>query len=230
MPRIKYPIDLEKLKLLNEETCYWLGFIAADGCIFEYSGGGVGLTIGLNERDKEHLLKFQNYLNDSRPLYYRSSTNSYTLTIKQRQLYDLLYSYELRPNKSLELTFPSFLKTENQIKSWIRGYIDGDGSLSVTYVKDRGNYPVLMVGIVGTEDVLEHIRPYMQTEAQLYIKKGQCSHSLTLQGNHKVYKFINWLYKDASIYLDRKYEKYIAMNDIYRSFYGEVDLEESIEE
>ena len=116
MPRIKYPIDLEKLKLLNEETCYWLGFIAADGCLFEYNNGSVGLTIGLNERDKEHLLKFQNYLKDNRPLYYRSSTNSYALTIKQRQLYDLLYSYELRPRKSLELTFPSFLETEEQIK------------------------------------------------------------------------------------------------------------------
>lgn len=229
MPRIKYPINLEKLKVLTEETCYWLGFIAADGCLFEYNNGSVGLTIGLNKQDEEHLKKFQYYIEDKRPLYKRETTNSVSLTIKQRELYDLLYSYELRPKKSLTLSFPSFLITEEQKRWWIRGYIDGDGSLSISYNKDRNNYPVLVVGVVGTEDVLNHIKYYMNTEAKLYKKKGQQSFSITLQGNHKVYKFINWLYNDAKIYLERKYEKCSVMNNIYRSFYGEVGEKESIE-
>ena len=38
----------------NQETAYWLGFLAADGSIFENK-----LVIGLSAKDTEHLEKFK---------------------------------------------------------------------------------------------------------------------------------------------------------------------------
>lgn len=219
VPKITYDIDLSKFEELSEETLYWIGFIAADGCIFDYESGNVGFTLALNEQDKSHLQKFQNFIKDSRPLYYSEEKHTYTLTIKRREIYDILTLYGITPAKSLTIKRPDFIQTEEQAKAWIRGYIDGDGSLAVTY--PRPNYPAFEVGIVGTKDVLYFIRSYTTSTAKLYQKKGQHSWALTLQGNHQVYQFINWLYGNATIYLDRKYETFNAMNNIYQSFYKE---------
>jgi hypothetical protein len=36
---------------------------------------------------------------------------------------------------------------------------------------------------------------------------------LSVSGNRNVLYFLNWLYKDATIYLDRKYKKYLLLKD-----------------
>lgn len=219
MAQIIYDIDLTNFYKLSEETCYWLGFIAADGCIFDYGNGNVGFTLSLNEKDKEHIEKFQKFIKDSRELYYKEDYKTYTLTIKRRDIFDLLLQYEIHPAKSLSIQAPTYLQTEEQKKWWIRGYIDGDGSLAIT--KSREDYMAFEVGIVGTPSVLEFIRPFAKTEAKLYQKKGQNSYALTIQGNHKVFDFIHWLYDNAKIYLNRKFETFNTMDNMYKSFYKE---------
>lgn len=219
MARIKYNINLDKFNTLSEETCYWIGFIAADGCIFDYGNGNVGFTLALNEQDKEHILKFQNFIEDKRELYYNEKNKTYVLTIKRREIVDILQQYGIFPAKSLTITAPDFLQNDEQKKWWIRGYIDGDGSLAISSAK--GDYMALEVGIVGTPSVLDFIKPFAKTNAKLYQKKGQNSYSLTIQGNHKVYEFIHWLYDNAIIYLNRKFEIFNTMNNMYKSFYKE---------
>lgn len=166
MPRIIYDIDLSGFEEKGEEALYWIGFIAADGCVFNYAPGNVGFTLSLNEKDKEHLLKLQNFIKDSRPLYYNEEKRTYTLTIKRQEIFDVLAKYEIYPAKSLTIQRPTFIENEQQAKAWIRGYIDGDGSLAITY--PRVDYPAFEVGIVGTEDVLNFIKSYTTSTAKLY--------------------------------------------------------------
>lgn len=60
--RRKYSVNENYFQDINScEKAYWLGFIAADGCV-THTGGREGgskvLVFNLNERDKGHLEKF----------------------------------------------------------------------------------------------------------------------------------------------------------------------------
>ena len=52
----------------SNEKAYWLGFLAADGCVFERafspkrSQGGDCVILSIARKDKDHLIKFQNFL------------------------------------------------------------------------------------------------------------------------------------------------------------------------
>ena len=50
-------------------------------------------------------------------------------------------------------------------------------------------------------------------------KKYQTVSSLEISGNNNVEKVLNYMYKDATIYLDRKYDKY---NEFISYFYSRV--------
>lgn len=223
MTRLKYTLDLSNLNNISEETAYWLGFIAADGCVFDYkNGAGCGFSIALKYEDSEHLEKLKSFLGSNHILYHNKKLNSTTLTIKRRDLFNVLYKYEIFPNKSLELKIPSYIIDTIYEKHWIRGYIDGDGSLATT--SPREGYVALMVGVVGTEEVLLWIRKHMNSSANPRRKTSDGQPQITLQGNHKVIRFLDWLYADANIYLDRKYKKYQTMKEIYRSSYEKGSL------
>ena len=51
--------NFEKLLEETNEKYYWLGFLLADGSF----GKKKELKIGLSNKDKEHLIKLQNFLN-----------------------------------------------------------------------------------------------------------------------------------------------------------------------
>ena len=57
--RRKYALNETFFEVINsEEKAYWLGFIAADGCVYRRT-----LSINLNIKDKEHLEKLITVLN-----------------------------------------------------------------------------------------------------------------------------------------------------------------------
>ena len=45
--------------------------------------------------------------------------------------------------------------------------------------------------------------------ARVTLKKVKRCEQLDFSGNVQVINILDWLYKDSTIYLDRKYEKYI---------------------
>ena len=64
-------------KIISEEDAYWLGFLLADG----YIGGGSKpfLQIKLGQVDKDHLVKFIQYMNyDSYEVIKQTTGGAYT--------------------------------------------------------------------------------------------------------------------------------------------------------
>jgi len=43
--------------------------------------------------------------------------------------------------------------------------------------------------------------------------------TLSLGGNRQVYQLLTWLYKDSTIYLPRKYEKYLELKQFINEKY-----------
>jgi hypothetical protein len=125
-------IDLEK-----EEHSYFYGFAQADGSLYETTRNRGKLSIELSERDESLLLEFQNtftvnsYMSKrTRDTNFKDNHTSVTFTI-----HDWEFRKELKllgfPNKSKSLIIGPPTGNYKEV-DYIRGIIDGDGSLGLT--------------------------------------------------------------------------------------------------
>lgn len=64
-----------------------------------------------------------------------------------------LAKYGIVQNKGFNLVFPNFLK-EELLRHYLRGYFDGDGSIS-TNGKNRNGSPKYALNLIATESFLE---------------------------------------------------------------------------
>lgn len=127
------------------------------------------------------------------------------------------------PAKSLILEFPKWLIDPVLQRHFIRGYFDGDGSI---YSKEPTKTGHIDYGwqITSTQSFCENVYDIMrrETDCQFYLAK--CSNNITYTlssgGNLQVQKIMNWLYRDATIYLPRKYEKYLTLLEINNTLHG----------
>ena len=189
----------------TEEKAYWLGFIYADGCISDNGSLEIGLI------DKEHLEKFKVFINSKNPIRnkkYKEYT-SYSITNKSKHLKDTLISYGCTPRKSLTLTFPNIdiFQCPSLIIPFIRGVFDGDGSIGIDSHKNC-NKPYPRVSIVGTQDIIVNCLRYTNI-TNLVTKYGNNNYYETKFTHSKAIQFLNTIYNNANIYLDRKYNKYL---------------------
>lgn len=142
----------------NIQSCYWAGFIAADGNLRKR--GPKELSIMLNIKDLEHLKKFKAFLKfegEVKIKEYKSTGKVCRLSITNKFIYeDLINNFNITPQKSLTLQPPTKL-TKNQSLAFIAGYIDGDGHIATFLTKGR-TVPQLKMDILGTENVLNWIK------------------------------------------------------------------------
>lgn len=205
----KYTHNTNAFKSIEtEEQAYWLGFLYADGYI-GLERGSVDLTIA--EKDMEHLEKFRDFISPSKPLKRRIINKqyiAYRCDVSSREIVNDLISKGCFPNKSLSLEFP----TEEQVPKhlvhhFIRGYFDGDGSSHWFYDPRDNSKPQANVEIIGTKEFLD-IMSLVLLEQDIplrnkYYEQGQ-AYSYRFGGNGLYKKFTDFLYKDATIYLERK--------------------------
>lgn len=110
------------------------------------------------------------------------------------------------PNKSLDLKFPDI--SPLLYPHFIRGYFDGDGSIYINKQKHR-----ITVTITSTKQFCEKIKDITEKELGIFcgIYDASCHNGITkvnsMSGKSAV-KFLDWIYKDADLYMERKYNKY----------------------
>ena len=113
-----------------------------------------------------------------------------------------LVKHGVSPKKSLRETPPKDLR-EDLIRHFIRGYFDGDGWFSESNGKPS-------IAIVGSEAIISYIIKQMEKHLGFsypIAKQGKLS-KLNFGHKERVIQFMNWLYKGATVYLERKYQKY----------------------
>lgn len=189
----------------TEEKAYWLGFIYADGCISDNGSLELGII------DKEHLEKFKMFINSKNPIrtkHYKEYT-SYSIMNKSKHLRDILISYGCTPRKSLTVQFPNIdiFKDSSLITPFIRGIFDGDGSVGIDKHKNCSK-PYPRVNIVGTQDIVTQCLKYTNIDNTV-TKYGNNNCYETKFTHTKALKFLNTIYNNANIYLERKYAKYL---------------------
>lgn len=212
----------------NEEKAYWLGFLYADGCITRFYKNekirSMSLEITLQESDKDHLVKFLNSLESNVPIKNKKvkNYNECRVVVNCTKMCEDLISNGCTPRKSLTLTFPdeNILK-DDFIRHFIRGYFDGDGcvhySKRMYFYKNRNkeyNQFSFVCSFVGTKDFLNSIKSILNkngiSSGAVYRKEGQKAYEFRIHGKDNIKKYFDYLYNDSSIYMDRKYNKFIS--------------------
>jgi hypothetical protein len=145
----KWSVNLNYFKKLNPINCYWAGFIAADGNV-----SNKRLSIGLSIKDLSHLEQFKEDIQFTGKVSKRRESCQIQINNCKKILESLKTHFNIIPRKSLVLEPPN-LKNEKLIKAFIKGYIDGDGSIGVCNDKNS-----IRITIAGTKEMLEWIKFY----------------------------------------------------------------------
>lgn len=199
----------------SEEKAYWLGFLYADGNL---SSTVYNIELGLKESDKEHLNKYIKFLNHSdlnKVKFHKGKLgNSYRVTLTDKHMWNTLNNIGCTPRKSLTLTFPDI---DYKI-DFIRGYFDGDGCIS--YNKNINNVSP-NCSLISTNEFLTSIQTFLKD----FNINCKIVSDKRYKGNTKILKFsvndgrkfMDLIYSNASIYLNRKYNRYLFFKEFCRS-------------
>ena len=202
----------------DEETpdvAYIIGFLAADGCVSKKDNT---VSLGLSSVDREILEKFRSLIG-GRPIDDYITSDGYNVskwTVASKKIKDKLAEYNIVPQKTFTFTFPSKLKRENYIH-FIRGYFDGDGSVSTA-----GPSAIRWQICATNQNVLVEIVNYLYKEYQipktsvLCSEKNRKSPIYYIQYSTVPTRLIySILYPENCIYLQRKKKKFDEI--VYRN-------------
>lgn len=209
-PKRTYTLNENFFDEINTEAkAYILGFIAADGYISTNKIKRV--VIELHEKDKEILEQINFNLESNSPIKKITRKGNYKhvkLSINSAYLVNSLCKYGLTSDKSLNMkNIIQFIPYELQ-HHFLRGYFDGDGC--ITYGKKYNSGYKYLVQIVGTKEFLTtSFDKYFDTNCKIYKYKTCNMFCWKIANKKQVDIFKEKLYKDATIFLTRKYKVFI---------------------
>lgn len=206
-------------QIQDDNTAYWLGFLAADGSIHHNK-----LEIGLSIKDIEHLYKFKEFINYEGVITERKALCSNNgkfypscyINVCNRNIIKHLSQYQIIPNKSHKnIDFLNYIPEKYRIP-FILGLFDGDGWFTKT---DNMNF-----GICGNQVTIYSVSQYLLNYFNWDIlnshqyDKSKITFYFSTSSSQKLLDFIN-LYlsyenkcdllkrkKDIAIFLKEKIE------------------------
>ncbi len=207
----------------TEEKAYWLGMLITDGWIHK-KGGSHTIGLSLEEKDKYILEEFKKFLGTPNKLLPKESikmngeiSRNFTLMVHSKQLFTDLQRYGIIERKTSNTNPKLELIPEHLLHHFWRGCFDGDGCY---YYNSGGK---LTFRYIGTIDIVykflawlyfkvgvrEFKTPYKKNmeaaiargeNAKVVMYDFQFSHAEDIEIIKEA------LYKDATIYIKRKYE------------------------
>lgn len=211
---MKYKIYNNELSNIdNEQKAYFLGLIYADGCITHRKGKECHFRISLTDKELIDQLynqfNFLNYETFDFGKYNKNQKIQYGLRKSCKELYNDLYKNGVFPRKSGEnchlLKIPN-INTE-LISHFIRGYFDGDGSISIS--KSRPNIRRAEICSTSKEFLLQ-IKNYLELNniptkfREKLLKRQLPLYVIEWVNFSQISTLKELFYKDATIYLKRK--------------------------
>lgn len=204
-------------KIDTEEKAYWLGFIFADGYISSPPRNQIGIE--LKSTEASHLEKFKKALNTEKEIkfYHKNSTfgpqDNCRIVFNSSHMHSILLNYFGSIHKTFEGHLPKVKKDLE--KHLIRGFFDGDGSISIP-CKNIEKYLIRPgIGFTGRKEVLEYIEEVSGFSWNWSKRKKNDTDNFQIscsRPNDALF-FLHYMYDEATIYLDRKYKKYLILKE-----------------
>lgn len=209
----KYQVNSTYFDIIDsEEKAYFLGFIYADGC-----NSRKGLVLQLHPDDIEILEKLKVAMCSNAPISIGKNSKQHDFArfvIYDSYLSESLYRIGCPPAKTLTLNFPTYLQVPKSLLShFIRGYFDGDGFIGTGKAKHYNNW--FGFSIVSTEKFLQGVQSQFNSlgiNSRIRKIKNAKAYRLQISGVNHMMKALEFLYKDATIFLERKKKVYTIIS------------------
>lgn len=215
----KIEFDRDYFSVIDcEAKAYWLGFIAADGCIVEqYKRGklkAMVMELTVCEEDKDHLSKLCEAIQlDAGNIKKKIVTVNdkqhvaYKICLCSTSLCRDLVRHGVTPRKSLSIEISPEILNSRHLRHFIRGFFDGNGSIFKN----------------GKTVMFSSASAKMIEQLDSIFHKLGCKHS-TVYSNFSVSKGLGisysgssgyaiitkYMYENSTIYLTRKHDIYVA--------------------
>lgn len=201
----------------NEKKAYWLGFMFADGYIINkenrYGQDAFGITLAEDSLDT--LEKFKKDIEASNPINWDNSKKGQRqckINLTSQKTVNDLIDKGCFKQKSLILEPPKKVP-ENLIPHFIRGFFDGDGSI-IKYERTETS-TIFQINITSTYKMVKWIKDYIGMGQIIPEKRREQTWYFTLGGNRQVIKFYHLLYENATVWMDRKYNRFQELLNKY---------------
>ena len=186
---------------MNEKSSYWLGFIYADGYVRMKDNKSGELKIKLKDTDIDHIKMFLKDIECEKPIQCGIDGKSKfcKVSVYSNKLVKRLFSLGCVNNKTQKIRLPKLKK--NHMSHFIRGYFDGDGSISK--LKNRPNSFTVSVcsNIIFNEELIKFLG---FGKTYVYENYSVIKFSRILE----IIKFRDYIYSDAVTLLERKLNKF----------------------
>jgi hypothetical protein len=217
------PVDCSGfVDLSSDWHAYWLGFIAADGCVYiDEQRHDYRVQIVLKLSDADHLRNFQHGIQASAPVIvgFNGQRDVAKIAINDRFLVDALALWGIVPNKSLIIRWPDHLP-DALVPAFIRGYFDGNGTI---YQRHRRNDRIswtetvcrFISGSIPFLDSLElALAKYNIRMLKRYRNQDTHAHVLPLSGRKEnLLAFADMIYSNSTVNLPRKKDLFDSLRD-----------------
>ena len=186
---------------------YYLGWALTDGNV-----SNTQYRIRLQKEDIDILEKFSKDINSNYPIYDRNNYQNKELVLSHKKVVDDLYKLGCYPNKTFTIEFPNI--EEKYYWDFIKGLFDGDGCYICTDKTHKIGFISASEKLINKlSNILKEFginqTPYKSNEHNYY--------RLEISSKKGMKIFLSNILNTTSDFLDRKYNKMIALNEYINS-------------
>ena len=195
-------------KIDSEVKAYLLGYFYADGNVFPRKNAQTNIRIELNKKDIKILELFKHNWNTKNAIN-KTRKECYKISIHSNKMQKDLEKWNIIPNKSYSkngLIIPKGFENH-----FLRGVMDGDG-----WVYLRNKRPT--IGFCGTKESMTIINDFLKEKLKIEAGKVYCYENkvpfILFTSKEDVKKVKEFLYKDATYFLERKKKVFDANTEV----------------
>jgi len=187
----------------NEQSAYWLGFIAADGHVQNVPSR---FTVNLQVRDANHLEQMRTFLKMEAPLSHYTNKEGYsrcTLRVSKPHFTDRLSQMGIVKGKP-DLSIPASFTPPEYLNHFVRGFFDGDGNAQK--IEHRIQFVGARLSMTWLQSTLAELIGTNPNGKLQRCANTEKVVTLNYTGHNQVGNITDWLYRDATVFMERKRE------------------------
>lgn len=197
----------------NELTAYVLGYTLTDGHV---TNDG---KIMYCAKDKDIIDKVHKAIDSTHPITTKiiSDNKYYSFCVSSKYMCKTLWNLGFDNHKSLNMKMDEIEKIINKenIRHLLRGMIDGDGYLQCTInLSGRNKKHTLAISFTNNADVCSFVDKYLNFNTK-WTDEENGFYTIRTANREKVIQIGHYLYDDATIYIDRKKNKFDEICQTY---------------
>ncbi len=186
----------------TERKAYWLGMLMADGNVSD-KGNKYVIRLCLKNEDIYLPAIFLKDIKSTSQIKIDKHGRGNARVFSKKMFNDLA-KFNMLPRKTGEEKMPDNIP-KSLMNHYIRGFYDGDGCISI---RKRNNKVCKMSICCSNPDFLISLMKEVKEAIEIGFSLSKNKiYEMNIYSHENYIKFSNWLYKDATIAMIRKYER-----------------------